>query len=59
MFIDHTLLEGRNATCVTYFQLPSPKTNEFKLHLKESLLIKRDVLELKRNSYIHPLELSA
>ena len=35
------------------------KNNKFKLHLKESLLIKRDKTELNRNVYTDPLELSA
>ena len=36
-----------------------PKNDEFKLHLKESLLIKRNKPELNRYIYTHPLELFA
>ena len=32
------------------------RNNKFKLHLKESLLIKRDKPELNRNIYSYPLE---
>ena len=33
------------------------ENNKFKLHLKESLLIKRDKPELNRNIYSYPLEI--
>ena len=54
--IDHILLEGHNAT-YDDFSILTTESNEFKLHLKESLLIKRDKPELNRNCYTHPLEL--
>ena len=56
--MDHILLEGHNAT-YDYFSILIPENNQFKLHLKESLLIKRDKRELNRNIYTHPLELFA
>ena len=54
--MDHILLEGHNATYDDFSILIS-ENNQFKLHLKESLLIKRDKPELNRNIYTHPLEL--
>ena len=54
--MDHILLEGHNATC-DHFSILIPENDQFKLHLKESLLIKRDKPELHRNIYSHPLEL--
>ena len=39
------------------FSILTTESNEFKLHLKESLLIKRDKPELNKNCYTHPLEL--
>ena len=54
--MDHILLEGHNAT-YNDFSILISKNNQFKLHLKESLLIKRDKPELNRNTYTHPLEL--
>ena len=39
------------------FSILTTESNEFKLHLKESLLIKRNKPELNRNCYTHPLEL--
>ena len=54
--MDHILLEGHNATyndCLILI----PENNQFKLHFKESLLIKRDKPELNRNICNHPLEL--
>ena len=56
--MDYILLEGHNAT-YDNFSILIPKNNQFKLHLKESLLIKRDKPELNRNIYFHPLELFA
>ena len=56
--IDHVLLEGHNATYHDILILAA-KNKQFKLHLKESLLIKRDKPELNRNIYAHPLELFA
>ena len=53
--MDHNLLEGHNAT-YNDFSILIPENNQFKLHLKESLLIKRDKPELNRNIYTHPLE---
>ena len=54
--IDHILLEGHNAT-YDDFSILTTESNEFKLHLKESLLIKRDKRELNRNCYTHHLDL--
>ena len=54
--IDHILLEDHNAT-YDDFSILTTESNEFKLHLKESLLIKRDKPELNRNCHTHPLEL--
>ena len=56
--MDHILLEGHNATYDDFWIL-IPENNQFKLHLKESLLIKRDKSELNRNIYTHPLDLFA
>ena len=57
-FIDYILLESYNATNHD-FSVLIPKNNQFKLHLQESLLIKRDKPELNRNICIYPLELFA
>ena len=54
--MDCILLEGYNATYDDFSILIS-ENNQFKLHLKECLLIKRDKPELNRNIYTHPLEL--
>ena len=56
--MEHILLEGHNTT-YNDFSILFPENNQLKLHLKESLLIKRDKPELNRNIYIHPLELFA
>ena len=48
--MDHILLEGHNATYDDFSILISEK-KQFKFHLIESLLIKRDKPELKRNNY--------
>ena len=56
--MDHILLEGHNATYDDFSTLIS-ENNQFKLNLKESLLIKRDKPKLSRNIYTHPLELFA
>ena len=53
--MDHILLEGHNAT-YDDFSILIPKNNQFKLHLKELLLIKKDKPELSRNIYTHPFE---
>ena len=53
--MDNILLERHNATYDDFLIL-IPQNNQFKLHLKETLLIKRDKLELNRNTYTHPLE---
>ena len=52
----HILLKGHEASFedVTVFLKGN---NKFKLHLKESLLIKRDKPELNRNIYSYPLEI--
>ena len=56
--MDYNLLEGHSATN-DYFPILISENSQFKLHLKEPLLIKRDKPELNRNIYIHPLELFA
>ena len=53
--MDNILLEGHNARYDDFLIL-IPQNNQFKLHLNETLLIKRDKLELNRNTYIHTLE---
>ena len=56
--MDHILLEGHNPTYHDFSILIS-ENNQFKLHLKESLLIERDKPELNRNIHTHDLELFA
>ena len=56
--MDHVLLEGHIGTC-DEFSILIPENSQFKLHFKESLLIKRDKLGLSRNTYIHSLEFIA
>ena len=49
---DHILLKGDDTSFEDLTILL--KENKFKLHLKESLLINRDNLELNRNIYSYP-----
>ena len=56
--MDHILLEGHNAT-YDDFSIFILESNQFKLHLKESPLIKRDKPGLNRNIDTYPLELFA
>ena len=56
--MDHILLEGHNAAYDDFSILIS-ENNQFKLYLKESLLIKRDKSKLNRKIYTHPSELFA
>ena len=56
--MDHILLEGHNAT-YDDFSIFILESNQFKLHLKESPLIKRDKPGLSRNIDTYPLELFA
>ena len=49
----HIQLKGHDARLCDSLE----KNNKFKLHLKESLLIKRDKPELDRNIYRYPLQL--
>ena len=56
--MDHILLEGHNAT-YDDFSIFILESNQFKLQLKESPLIKRDKPELNRNIDTYPLELFA
>ena len=56
VIMDHILLKGHNAT-YDNFSILIPEHSQFKLHLKESLWIKRDKPELNRNIYTHSLEL--
>ena len=53
---DHILLNGHDVSFED-FTIVLKESNRFKLHLKESLLIKRDKPELNRNIYSYPLEL--
>ena len=53
---DHILLNGHDASFED-FTILLKENNRFKLHLKESLLIKHDKPELNRNIYSYPLEL--
>ena len=53
---DHIFLKGHDASSED-FAIFLKENNKFKLHLKESLLIKRDKPELNRNIYSYPLEL--
>ena len=55
--MEHILLEVHNATYGD-FSILIPENDQFKLHLKESLLIIRYKPELNRDIYIHPVELS-
>ena len=55
--MDHILLESHNDT-YNDFLIFIPEKSQFKLHLKELLLIKRDILELYRNIYTHRLKLT-
>ena len=48
--MDHILLEGNNAACEDFSILIS-RNNQFKLHLKESLLIKTNKPELNRTFF--------
>ena len=52
------ILFGHNST-YDDFSILIPENNEFTLHLKESLLIKRDKPELNRKIHIYPFELFA
>ena len=54
--LDHILLNGHDASSEVFTILLKEK-NRFKLHLKESLFVKRDKPELNRNIYSYPLEL--
>ena len=53
---DHILLKGHEAS-LEDFTILLKENSKFKLHLKESLLIKRDKLEYNRNICSYPLEL--
>ena len=53
---DHILLNGHDASFEDLTTLLK-ENNRFKLHLKKTLLIKRDNPELNRNIYSYPLEL--
>ena len=48
--MDNILLEGNNAACED-FSILIPRNNQFKLHLKESLLIKTNKPELNRTFF--------
>ena len=53
--MDNILLEGHTAT-YKFSNFHSRKKNQFKLQLKESLLIKKDKLELNRNICTYSIE---
>ena len=55
VIVDHILSEVHNTT-YDEFSVLIPKNKGLKLHDKDSLLIKRDKLELNRNIYTYPLE---
>ena len=55
---DHILLNGHDASFED-FTILLKENNKFKLHLKESLLTKRDKPELNRNIYSYPLSIIA
>ena len=50
VIVDHILSEVHNTT-YDEFSVLIPKSNRLKIHDKDSLLIKRDKLELSRNIY--------
>ena len=54
---DHILLKSHDASFED-FMILLKENNKFKLHLKESLLMKCDKPELNRNIYSYALELS-
>ena len=56
VIFDHILLNRHDASFED-FKILLKENNRFKLHLKESLLIKRDKPELNRNIYSYALEL--
>ena len=57
VIFDHFLLNG-HGTSFEDFTILLKENNRFKLHLKESLLIKRDKPEFNRNIYSYPIGLS-
>ena len=52
LIFDHILLKGHGAN-FEYFRILLKENNKFKLHLKESTLIKRDNPELKGATKSH------
>ena len=56
VIFEHILLKGHQAS-FNDFSILSKEANEFKLLIKESLLISRDKPELNKNIYSTPLEL--
>ena len=52
---DKVLMKGHDASFED-FTIHLKENNKFKLHLKESVLIKRGKPELNRNIYSYPLE---
>ena len=56
VIFDRILLNGHDVNFED-FTILLKENNQFKLHLTESLLIKRDKPELNRNIYSYPLEL--
>ena len=52
VIVDHILSEVHNTT-YDEFSVLIPKSNRLKIHDKDSLLIKRDKLELSRNIYTY------
>ena len=56
VIFDHILLKGHDASFEN-FAILLKENNNFKLNLKESLLMKRDKPELNRNIYSYAPEL--
>ena len=55
VFLNHTLLKSHDVSFED-FTILLKENSKFKLHLKESFLIKRDKPELNRNIYSSPLD---
>ena len=56
LLTDHILLKGHEAS-FDDFTILSKENNKFKIHLEESLLVKRDKPKLNRNIYSYTFEL--
>ena len=56
LLTDHILLKGHEAS-FDDFTILLKENNKFKIHLEESLLVKRDKPKLNRNNYSYTFEL--